>query len=159
METENQQSDAELRNPSGVAVDAGGNLYIADTDNHRVRKVDADGTITTVAGNGFNGSSGDGGPAVDAQLRYPRGVAVDAGGNLYIADTDNHRIRKVDADGIITTVLGPGASFKRPSAIAVDADGDLYVASFAPRQRPGVQGDRCPATDNEATRPGRPACD
>jgi sugar lactone lactonase YvrE len=90
-------TNASLFNPSGVAVDAAGNLYIADTTNSRVRKVSTSGTITTVAGNGTPGFSGDGGPATNASLVYPSGVAVDAAGNLYIADSQNNRVRKVAA--------------------------------------------------------------
>ncbi|MBK8125111.1 MAG: hypothetical protein IPK56_00080 [Elusimicrobia bacterium] len=97
---------AKLLYPMGLAVDAGGNLYIADTGNHRVRRVDADGVITTVAGNGNGAYAGDNGPATQANLNHPMGVAVDAEGNLYIADTDNHRVRKVDVEGVITTVAG-----------------------------------------------------
>ena len=92
-----------------MAVDGSGNLYIADIDNNRIRKVSATGIITTVAGNGTVGYSGDGGPATSAQLNVPFGVAVDASGNLYIADAYNHRIRKVSATGIITTVAGNGS--------------------------------------------------
>ena len=101
-------TNAGLNYPSGVAVDAAGNLYIADSDNKRIRKVDTNGIITTVAGNGSAGYSGDGGAATNARLYYPTGVAVDASGNLYIADTENNRIRKVDTNGIITTVAGKG---------------------------------------------------
>jgi hypothetical protein len=88
-------TNARLRPPTGVAVDAAGNLYIADIFNQRVRKVSTSGTITTVAGTGIYGFSGDGGPATNARLAYPSGVAVDAAGNLYIADQNNHRVRKV----------------------------------------------------------------
>ena len=98
----------DLDNPDDLAVDGAGNLYIADTRNDRIRKVDATGTITTVAGNsagyGTEGFGEDGGPAVHAQLNYPVGVAVDGAGNLYIADRENHRIRKVDATGTIIIV-------------------------------------------------------
>ncbi|MGD0778418.1 MAG: hypothetical protein ABSC05_37030, partial [Candidatus Solibacter sp.] len=90
---------AQLNFPTGVAVDAAGNLFIADTFNNRIRKVSANGTITTVAGTGARGFGGDGGPATAAQLNYPQGVAVDAAGN--------QRIRKVSG-GIITTVAGGG---------------------------------------------------
>ncbi len=94
--------------PYGVAVDSSGNLYIADTYNNRIRKVDAAGIITTVAGTSSPGYSGDGGLAVNAQLNSPHGVAVDGAGNIYIADSGNNRIRKVSSDGVITTVAGNG---------------------------------------------------
>ncbi|MGG2993300.1 S-layer homology domain-containing protein [Paenibacillus macerans] len=132
---------AQLNYPYGVAVDSGGNLYIADTFNHRIRKVDASGNINTVAGNGTAGSSGDGGAAASAQLNRPFGVAVDSGGNLYIADTFNHRVRKVDTSGNISTVAGNGtagssgdggaaasAQLNKPYGVAVDSGGNLYIA-------------------------------
>jgi uncharacterized protein (TIGR03437 family) len=129
---------AELYGPSGVAVDANGNLYIADYFNNRVRMVSG-GVITTVAGNGTSGSGGDNGPAISAQLSGPRGVAVDAAGNLYIADSANNRIREVSG-GVITTVAGGGAFalgdggpatkavMSLPTAVAVDIAGNLYIA-------------------------------
>ena len=101
-------TSARLASPTGVAVDSAGNLYIADTRNNRVRRVSSDGVITTVAGNGAAGFSGDGGPATSAQLSSPNGVAVDGTGNLYIADGDNKRVRKVSAGGVIGTVAGSG---------------------------------------------------
>jgi sugar lactone lactonase YvrE len=101
-----------------VSTDAVGNLYIADTCNNRIRKVSLDGVITTVAGGGPSAMSaggyyqpgywGDGGRAIDAELKQPDAVAVDAAGNIYIADTGNFRVRKVTSDGIITTVAGNG---------------------------------------------------
>ena len=107
--------DAHLRSPSDVAVDAAGNVYIADEYNHRIRRVDPSGIIITIAGTGEKGFSGDGGPAVEARLAGPRGVAVDAAGNVYIADDYNHRIRKVDPSGTITTIAGTGGkAVKRP---------------------------------------------
>ena len=134
-------SDAQLCFPAGAAADAAGNLYIADTWNHRIRKVDAEGVITTFAGTGGWGSGGDGGPASDARLAYPIGVAADATGNLYIADSWNHRVRKVNPDGEITTLAGTGrrgdggdtgpasrAQLAYPSGVAVDAVGNLYIA-------------------------------
>ena len=136
--------EAQLDRPTGVAVDGAGNLYIADADNNRIRKVDAAGVITTVAGDGIPwipGYSGDGGAAVAAQLNYPAGVALDAAGNLYIADRLNQRIRKVDAGDVITTVAGTGtfgysgdggaavaAQLRSPWGVAVDAAGNLYIA-------------------------------
>jgi sugar lactone lactonase YvrE len=94
---------------NGLALDAAGNLYIADDGHHRIRKVDANGIISTVAGNGSPNYSGDGVAATKTSLYRPSGVAVDAAGNLYIADTNNFRVRKVDASGIITTIAGNGA--------------------------------------------------
>jgi uncharacterized protein (TIGR03437 family) len=132
-------TSASLGFPEGVAVDAAGNLYIADSDNSRIRKVSPAGIITTVAGNGQRGYSGDGGPATSASLNVPWAVAADAAGNLYIADTRNGRIRKVSPSGTISTVAGGGsalgdggpatsASLKYPIAVAVDATGDVYIA-------------------------------
>jgi sugar lactone lactonase YvrE len=134
-------TNAGLNLPCGVAVDSSGNLYIADTDNERIRKVAANGIITTVAGKGAAGYSGDGGPATNASLNLPYGAALDAFGNLYIADRSNNRIRKVAANGIITTVAGNGsgtyagdggpatnASLDYPIGAAFDAAGNLYVA-------------------------------
>ena len=118
-----------LESPVSVAVDAKGNLYIAELGLDRIRKVAViDGTITTVAGNGTSGFSGDNGPATSAQFDFPVSVAVDAAGNLYIADTNNGRIRKVSATGMITTLA---ANIHQPNGIAVDAAGDLCVGSGA----------------------------
>src|SRR5207249_163334 len=97
---------ASLALPTGVAFDASGNLYIADTLNNRVRKVDPAGIISTVAGNGTYAFGGDGGPASAASLRRPRGVALNARGTLYIADSDNGVVRSVDTAGTISTVAG-----------------------------------------------------
>jgi uncharacterized protein (TIGR03437 family) len=131
-------TSAQLLEPYGVAVDAAGNLYIADSVNDRIRKV-LNGVITTVAGNGTRGYSGDGGAATSAQLNQPQGVAVDAAGNLYIADTDNNRIRKVSG-GVITTLAGNGASGYSgdngpaisaqvsAAGVAMDSAGNLYIA-------------------------------
>ena len=132
--------------PSGVAADKNNNLYIADNDNNRIRKVDAiTGIITTVAGNGSYAFAGDGGPAISASLKAPTGVAIDAGGNIYIADYYNQRIRKVDAlTGVITTIAGNGsvgfggdggpavsANIWLPTGVAVDAGNNVYIADWA----------------------------
>jgi sugar lactone lactonase YvrE len=130
---------AKLYSPFGVVIDARNNIYIADDDNYRVRRVDGvTGTITTLAGNGTNGFSGDGGPATLASLGEVAAVAVDASGNVYIADPGNARIRKVDAAGIITTFAGGGTTLGDggpatsaivfASAITTDAAGNVYVA-------------------------------
>jgi trimeric autotransporter adhesin len=137
-----QAAAAPLRNPSGVAVDSGGNLYIADEGNNRICKVTTAGIISTAAGNGISGFSGDGGPATAALLRNPSGVAVDSAGNLFIADTGNNQIRKVTPAGIISTVAGrrviggfsgdggtaTNAQLKSPKGVAVDSAGNLYIA-------------------------------
>lgn len=101
-------TNAQLNNPYDVALDASGNIYIADLTNHRIRKITvATGVISTVAGNGVAGFSGDGAAATSAQLNAPFGVAVDAAGNIYIADASNRRIRKVTiATGVISTIAG-----------------------------------------------------
>ncbi len=135
-------ANAQLFSPEGLAVDSAGNLYIADSQNFRVRKISTKGVITTVAGNGTPGYSGDNGPATSAQLRAVYSVAVDSAGNLYIADTDNNVIRKV-SNGVITTVVGTGtrgysgdngpavsARMYGPTSVAVDSAGNLYIADL-----------------------------
>src|SRR3712207_702836 len=172
---------------SDVALDAEGNMYISDggiyctgPGGHTVRKVDKDGIITTVAGTGvFGGYSGDGGLATKAQLNLPIAVAVDREGNLYISDEENYRIRKVDKDGIITTIAGTGeggysgdggpatsAQLTDPGGIAFDARGNLYMADYtsvrkidpsgtittvAGTGQAGFSGDGGPATEAKLT--------
>src|SRR6267154_5187000 len=97
---------ARLDSPSALALSPAGELFIADTNNTVIRKVDATGKITTVVGNGAPGYSGDGGPAVNASLSFPEGIAFDSAGNLLIADSSNFVIRKVDTAGVITTLSG-----------------------------------------------------
>jgi len=118
-------SGAQVNDPEGVAVDGAGNLYIADTFNNVIRKVSAAGLITTVAGNGSQGTSGDGGPAISAQLDYPSSLAVDGAGNLYIVDISG--LREVAVDGTITHVVG-ATGVVGGAAVATDSDGNLYVA-------------------------------
>jgi len=136
-------TNASFSIPQGVALDSAGNVYIVDQWNNRVRKVDTSGTISTVAGNGIQGFGGDGGPAVDAQLNRPTGVAVDSAGNLYIADSDNDRVRKVDTSGTISTAAGNGifgfsgdggpavsAELNFPTSLAASGR-NLYIADVA----------------------------
>jgi hypothetical protein len=194
--------DAQLQSPAGVAVDEDGNFYIADANNNRIRKViAATGVITTVAGSepighGNGGFSGDGGPATDAQLDYPTRVAVDATGNLYVADSYNHRIRKVIAEtGVITTVAGSGltgfdkggfggdgglateAQLNFPTGVALDGEGNLYIAdngnhrirkvvaatgvitTVAGDGMAGYSGDNGPAAEAQLNLPADVACD
>ena len=125
---------------AGLTADRDGNLFVADTGNHRVRRVAPDGTITTVAGNGTRGFSGDGGAAIDAQLNWPWALAVDSAGNLFISDALNYRVRKVSRAGIISTVAGGGATVGRAGdgnaatgaqisgwGIAADGAGNLHI--------------------------------
>jgi hypothetical protein len=134
-------TNAGLSLPNGLAVDGLGNLFIADQSNDRIRKVGTDGIITTLAGNGSYGYSGDGGPASSSALANPRAVAADGLGNLFIADSGNNRIRQVHTNGIITTVAGNGsygysgdggpassAAVEQPEAVAVDGLGNLFIA-------------------------------
>ncbi|MFF2728784.1 RICIN domain-containing protein [Streptomyces sp. NPDC058008] len=136
-----QATAARLNGPFGVAVDRAGVLYVAEYNNHLVRKVTTDGVISKVAGTGAAGFKGDGGPAVSAQLNRPYGVAVDGAGGLYITDSDNHRVRKVSADGTIGTVVGTGAAgfsgdggpassaqLNLPLGVVLDSTGTLYVS-------------------------------
>jgi sugar lactone lactonase YvrE len=133
-------TSAKLNYPFGMAIDRTGNIYVADMFNHRVRKISTSGIITTVAGTGTAGYSGDGAAATGAMLNQPEGVAVDTSGNLYIADVVNNRIRKVTTGGIISTYAGTGvygstgdgglatsAQLSSPNAVSVDASGNLYI--------------------------------
>ena len=133
---------ATLKAPGPLAVDGAGNLYVADVNDYRVRRVDRAGVIDTVAGNGTFSFSGDGGPATSAQLYAASGVAIDPSGNVYIGDWANHRVRRVDPSGTITTVAGNGqdafsgdggpataAAIRYPSKVALDGAGNLYIAS------------------------------
>lgn len=135
---------ASLNQPEGIAVDKRGNVFIAEFNNHIIRKITPAGIITTVAGNGTAGFSGDGGPASKASLNITPAVAVDSSGNLYLCDRENHRVRKVGRRGIITTVAGNGveattenigdggaataARLNRPVGLALDRAGNLYIA-------------------------------
>ncbi|HEV8525199.1 MAG TPA: hypothetical protein VGQ71_11920 [Terriglobales bacterium] len=135
-------TSAQLNGPRDVAVDSQGTIYIADTENHRVRKLTSEGNIVTLAGNGTKGFSGDGGPATSAQLQFPVAVGVDSLGDVYIADSSNHRIRKVTSDGIINTIAGEprfggdgglaiSASLNSPNGLSLDSAVSLYIADTA----------------------------
>ena len=144
-------TQAQLSEPLGLAIDVAGNIFVADSGNHRVRRIDAvSGMIETIAGTGERGYSGDGGPATQAQLAFPWSVGVDAGGNVFVADYENHRVRRIDAfSGVIATVAGTGmwgysgdggpaaqAHLTLPSYLAVDPSGNLFVAD---RENPSVR--------------------
>ena len=133
---------AQFSNIQGIAIDRLGNLYLSDTDNHRVRKVSG-GAVTTIAGTGVAGFSGDGKSALNAQLNFPYGLAIDSAGNVYVADLGNQRVRRIAPDGIITTVAGTGrkasspdgaaptdTSLLSPRNVAADVAGNLYIAEF-----------------------------
>jgi uncharacterized protein (TIGR03437 family) len=132
---------ATLNTPTSMVFDAAGNLYFADSSNQRIRRIGTDGIITTIAGNGLEGFSGDGGFATSASMDFPLGLARDQAGNLYFADGNNNRIRKISAAGIISTFVGNGsghfagdggmafsASINIPSDVAIDNAGNMYIA-------------------------------
>lgn len=131
---------AKLDSPCGIAIDASGNVYIADRDNHRIRMVNASGIISTFAGTGTGGFNGDGGPPTTKQLYLPYGVDVDASGNVFVADYMNFRIRKINVGGVVSTVAGTGspgysgdggaatsALLYLPTGVDVDATGNIYI--------------------------------
>jgi sugar lactone lactonase YvrE len=137
-------TQAQLRAPIGIAADSAGNVYFADQANNRIRKISVAGIISTVAGNGNQGFSGDGGPATNAAIDGPFGVAVDRAGVVYVTDSRNSRIRRVGLDGIITTIAGTGdpgfsgdggpplqARLQGPHGVVVDAAGNVYIADTA----------------------------
>ncbi len=132
---------SQLSAPSDTDTDAEGNIYIADTGNHSIRKIDRNNIISTVAGTGANGYSGDNGPAVSAELNNPVKIDVDNTGNIYISDQGNHCIRRIDAEGYITTVAGTGvagfsgdngpasnAQLNNPTGVTADTYGNIYIA-------------------------------
>jgi sugar lactone lactonase YvrE len=139
-----QATAAQLGAPAGMCVDAAGNIYFADPGKNVIRKIHTDGIITTIAGNGNSGYSGDGGQATAAKLNSPYDVCVDASGNLYVADKGNHAIRKINPNGIITTVAGIGGSLNygftgdegnataaklnNPQSVSVDVSGNLFIS-------------------------------
>jgi len=176
-------TDAQLNTPQGVYVDTAENIYIADTENNRIRKFTEGGNITTIAGTGYAGYNGDDIAAVDARLKKPHGVNKGLEGNIYIADTDNNRIRKFVEDGKINTIAGTGyegfagdgdlaveAKLNKPESLCVDAAGNIYVAdtensrirkfvengninTIAGTGDQGYLGDGGPAVDAEIDRP------
>jgi hypothetical protein len=135
--TDANGASASFNNPSGVAVDGSGNVYVADHSNHKIRKVAPDGEVTTLAGSGATGSTDAN--SASASFNGPDGVAVDGSGNIYVADFNNHKIRKISPNGDVTTLAGSGtggstdangtsASFYGPKGVAVDGSGNVYVA-------------------------------
>ena len=167
-------TSASLSDPDTTAVDSAGNLYIDDGLNYRIRRVSADGTISTFAGTGFQGFGGDGGPASAASIGSVGCMAFDSANNLFLCDPDNSRVRRIAATGIISTVAGNGkptssgdggrataASIKNPYGIAIDSNGQFYIgegasvrrvavdgtiSTFAGNGKPGFSGDGGPAT-------------
>jgi uncharacterized protein (TIGR03437 family) len=182
-------TSAQLVNPVGLAIDSSGNLYFTDTDTNRVRKVSTSGIITTIAGNGGMGFSGDGLQATNAMLNGPRGVGLDSAGNIYIADTLNVRVRKVNPSGVITTVAGngqagatqegavaTGTSLNSPWTVKADGAGNIYIsdlqnlrvfkvnvsgiiATFAGNGTAGFSGDGGPAASAQLDGPAGLAVD
>jgi sugar lactone lactonase YvrE len=135
--TDGPAAEARFQSPHGVAVDGAGTIYVADTDNHCIRKITPDGTVTTLAGTNEAGYTD--GPGTQARFSYPAGIAVDDEGNVYIADTANHRIRQIAPDGTVTTLAGSGqpgnadglaaeAQFRAPEGVTVDTRGNVIVA-------------------------------
>lgn len=182
-------TSAQLLYPVGVAIDGSGNIYFTERDANEVRKVAPGGVISTIAGTGTNGFSGDGGPATSARLNKPVGLACDSAGNVYVADTNNHVIRRIGTDGIITTVAGntvggfggdggraTDASLNAPQGVSVDQNGTIYIAdtfnhrirsvtpggeiaTFAGIGYPGFAGDNNPATGSNLLFPTDVAAD
>jgi trimeric autotransporter adhesin len=132
-----------IDHPSFLTVDATGNVYIADFNNNRIRKINASGIITTIAGTGIAAFSGDNGPATNAEINHPGGIILDAADNIYFSDNFNHRIRKINTSGTITTIAGTGtagsvgngteatnAQFNSPHGLTIDAIGNFYIADY-----------------------------
>ena len=160
---------AELYFPYAVAFDASGNMYIPDSGNNRIREVDTAGTIATFAGNGTQGFSGDGGPAASAELYSPYSVTFDPAGNVYIADTQNYRVRKINEPaGTITTIAGSGigvyggdgasataAGLYAPYSIFLDGQGSLYIADYYDHRIRKVSSNQATLTFTPAIRVGQ----
>jgi len=142
--------NARMHSPSGLTVDDAGNWYVADTGNNRIRKISSSGIITTIAGTGVAGPGGDNGPAAAAQLSAPRSVAIDSLRNLYIADTGNNRVRKINAAGVISQVIG---GLNDPEYVAVDHNGLLYIADTGNNRVIKVDGSGAMSTIAQVQKP------
>jgi len=138
-DTDGQGTSAQFNQPTGVAVDSSGNVYVADAGNHKIRKITPSGLVSTLAGSGVGGYTDGQGTA--AQFYWPHGIAVDSGGTIYVADTYNYKIRKITPSGLVSTLAGSGvagdtdgqgsyAQFDLPTGVAVDSSGNVYVADF-----------------------------
>jgi sugar lactone lactonase YvrE len=158
--------------PTGIAIDSAGNIYVAEGAGRKIRRIDANGIVTTIAGTGAEGSGGDGGPAINAQFVNPVAVAIDSAGNIYVVDRDGQKVRKIDPSGVISTVAGtgevgfdgdrgpgPAAKLCFPEGVAVDSKGQVFVAdTYANRIRRIATDGTIATVVGSPSPPGEPDC-